>query len=184
MKKRIPNFLTLFRLILVPVMYFSVVKLNQPLGSIVALLVFIIASISDYFDGMYARKYKNITDFGKIMDPIADKLLVIVAIFLLVIKPIAIIPLWILLVIVIREILVTLFRFYYANKGIFIAANIWGKLKTVFQIISIIIAFLVYILSQEFVSILELYDIVNFIFWITVIITILSAITYTIGGKK
>ena len=172
---------------LVPLLFFVVVATSQPMGSILGLIVFSIASLTDYYDGKYARKYKTVSNFGKIMDPIADKLLVGTALFILVIKPLELIPLWIFLIIVFREVFVTLYRLYYAKRHIILAANLWGKLKTTIQIFAIILSFLVYIFTH--VAGLEkrgaLFGFTTFVWYIAVAITLISGVkNLYVGGSN
>lgn len=190
MKKYIPNFLTISRIILVPVFIWLIYFVPGKEGIIWATAVFILASITDYFDGMLARKFKVISEFGKIMDPLADKILVLSALIALSVR-LELISLITVIVILIREVIVSLFREYFASRRIFIPANIWGKIKTFMQMVGTIAALLVYtiqattdfrILPQEYV-----YDVFNFYFWIIAIITWYSGFQYffnIIGLKK
>ena len=143
----LPNKLTVIRILLVPVMVIiSLVGIPGNLGGIawtmIALdIIFIIASITDKLDGTIARKTNQITTFGKFLDPIADKILVIASMLLLVEK--GMMPSWIPIIVVFREFLVSGYRLLaVGNKGQVIAANIWGKLKTVTQMIALTIMFL------------------------------------------
>lgn len=141
------NKLTIFRILLVPVMiiitFFTWEKefLGIPVISLVLNLIFIIGAITDKLDGHIARSKNQITNFGKFLDPIADKVLVITAMIILV--EFGKLPSWIPIVIVFREFIVSGYRLIAVeNGGEVIAASIWGKLKTVTQMIAIIIAFL------------------------------------------
>ena len=184
MKKHIPNILTMFRILLVP--YFLwLTYFSQPINySIWITVVFIIASITDYLDGMLARKYNVISNFGKIMDPLADKLLVVSALFALY-SPLKFISLAVVLIIVVREVLITILRDYYARKKIYIAANNWGKIKTVAQMVGIIAA----LLYSSFLQYNGLQPndnikiIIKIYFWITAAITVYSGMNY-ISVKK
>ncbi len=189
MIKYLPNILTLLRVILVPIfIYFMFYFKPINAGAIFGTTVFIIASITDYYDGMLARKYKIVSNFGKIMDPLADKILVASALFALAIEPINYISFWVVSIILFREIVVTLMRDYYAKKQIYIAANIWGKLKTTFQLTGIIAALVYYNLylnfpQIEFLNQRIIFGIVIF-FWIVAAITILSGINYFVMKKE
>ncbi|MFT9055473.1 MAG: CDP-diacylglycerol--glycerol-3-phosphate 3-phosphatidyltransferase [Ethanoligenens sp.] len=136
-----PNKLTVFRMVLVPVfMAFALL----PAGNwrlLVALAVFIVASVTDLIDGKLARKYNQITTFGKFMDPLADKLLVCAA--LVVCVQIGLASTWAVVLIIAREFLVTSLRLLAAGSGEVIAANIWGKVKTNSQMYAIILALLI-----------------------------------------
>ena len=136
----LPNKLTILRIILVPIMvlipYFGI-----PNALIIADIIFIIASITDKLDGTIARKNNQVTNFGKFLDPIADKILVLAAMIMLV--EYGKIPGWIPIIIVFREFVVSGYRLIAAEqKGEVIAASIWGKIKTVTQMIAIIAMFL------------------------------------------
>ncbi len=189
--KNIPNILTLFRIALVPVfIYFMFYFEPKSIAAFASLFVFVTASITDYFDGMLARKYKIISNFGKIMDPLADKFLVISALFALSTKTYYFIPMAVIIIIIIREVAVTILRNYYMKKKIFIAANKWGKLKTVLQLTGIIAA-LVYIsltfIFKELVNYnLVVFKIFRYYFWIVALVTVLSGANYftQLGAKK
>ncbi len=184
MKKHAPNILTIFRVLLVPVFIWLIIVNYQFYW---AAAVFIIASITDYFDGLLARKFKVISNFGKIMDPLADKLLIISALFVLSLK-LDYIHISIVIIIIFREIIITILRSYYANKNIFIAANIWGKLKTILQLTGIIFC-LLFTTAKNYISFPEnIENSINFgiqaFFWIVAIITILSGLNYFIIKQK
>ena len=143
----LPNKLTLFRIILVPVMV--IVSFFDIPGSFLGIsttmwimeLIFIIASITDKLDGYLARKNNQVTNFGKFLDPIADKILVVAAMILFV--EMGRLPAWIPIIVIFREFAVSGYRLIAVqNSGKVIAANIWGKLKTVTQMIAIILMFL------------------------------------------
>lgn len=132
----LPNKLTIFRIILIPV-FLIFINLGTKLGILLSLIIFIIASITDQLDGFIARKYNLITDFGKFMDPLADKLLVLSAFVTFVeLDLISSLPV---VIIICRELLVTGLRLIVVSKsGKVISADIYGKLKTVFQIMAVI----------------------------------------------
>ncbi|MDY6915873.1 MAG: CDP-diacylglycerol--glycerol-3-phosphate 3-phosphatidyltransferase [Candidatus Cloacimonadota bacterium] len=182
MKKYIPNILTIIRILLVPLFIWFVFISTTQNHYVIATILFILACISDYFDGMLARQYRVISNFGKIMDPLADKILVISALAALTFK-IEFVSIWVLLIIVIREVAVSILRAYYSKKKIYIAANIWGKLKTVFQMVGIITALTYFSFFQSFRQIFAPHHstitiIFKIFFWIVGIITIISGITY------
>jgi CDP-diacylglycerol--glycerol-3-phosphate 3-phosphatidyltransferase len=181
MKKQIPNILTIIRIILVPVFIWLVFSPSIHNNIFWATIVFLLASITDYFDGMLARRYKIISNFGKIMDPLADKILVISALFALSLQ-LKFISIIVVIIIIFREIAVSVLRNYYAGKGIYIAANIWGKLKTVTQMTGIVVS-LVFGSTVESSVFLQNIDThfhrgINIYFWIVAGITILSGINY------
>ncbi|MBQ7564919.1 MAG: CDP-diacylglycerol--glycerol-3-phosphate 3-phosphatidyltransferase [Lachnospiraceae bacterium] len=136
----LPNKLTLFRVVLIP---FFVFFLLSPLGKvsdIIALVIFIVASLTDLLDGKIARKYNLVTDFGKFMDPLADKLLVCSAMICFV--ELGKLPAWIVVIIIAREFIISGFRLIAADNGVVIAASIYGKFKTVTQMAMIILLLL------------------------------------------
>lgn len=142
-----PNKLTIFRIILVPIIVIiSLIPIQGsfigiPIQYIIMDILFIIASITDKIDGYLARKNNQVTNFGKFLDPIADKILVVSALIILVGE--GKLPTWIPIIIIFREFLVSGYRLIAVqSKGKVIAANKWGKLKTVTQMIAIIMAFL------------------------------------------
>ena len=143
----LPNKLTIFRIILVPIMvlipFFNIQGelLGIPITYLIIDLIFIIASITDKLDGTIARKKNLVTTFGKFLDPIADKILVLAALIMLV--DFGKIPAWIPIIILFREFVVSGYRLIASqNGGEVIAASIWGKLKTVTQMIAIILCFI------------------------------------------
>ncbi len=186
MKKHIPNSLTIFRILLVPVFFWLAILIHTENSLRWATVVFIIAAITDYFDGMLARKFNAITDFGKVMDPLADKLLVLIALFVITIQPLELINVYAFYIIFIRELLVSLMRNYYIRRKIYIPVNIWGKLKTVFQITGIIVALLYYsFLSQHLIGYQEkIRHGFHTFFWVIAIITFLSGISYIFDVRE
>lgn len=190
------NKLTIFRIILVPVMiivtFFNIPGefLGIPTTAWILNIIFIIASITDKLDGYIARSRNQITTFGKFLDPIADKILVITAMIILV--EMGKIPAWIPTIIVFREFIVSGYRLVAVEKGgKVIAASIWGKLKTVTQMIAIILAFIDNnIFGTIFTgSLTNGYEITiniltTLMMIICVIATIFSGIDYLKGGKE
>ena len=175
----LPNKLTIFRIVLIPV-FLVFININTEIAVLGALITFILASITDQLDGYIARKYNLITDFGKFMDPLADKLLVSAAfisfIDLNLVNSVAVI------IIISREFIITGIRLVLASKnGKVVAANTYGKIKTVFQIISIIFILLELYLTKVHTSV----NFINYIkltadvtFYICVFLTILSGWDY------
>ncbi|MDO5516219.1 MAG: CDP-diacylglycerol--glycerol-3-phosphate 3-phosphatidyltransferase [Clostridium sp.] len=131
------NKLTLMRIILVPVFLIFIATKHIPYGSTIATVIFILASITDKLDGYIARSRNQITNFGKFMDPLADKLLVTAALISLV--ELQVVPAWATVIIIAREFAVSGLRSIAAAQGRVIAASWWGKIKTVIQIIAIIL---------------------------------------------
>lgn len=191
----LPNKLTLLRMILVPVVVVLILVDTIPLHWLWAGIVFGIAAITDALDGNIARKRGLVTDFGKLMDPIADKLLVISAFvcFITVSLPnpalgVACSP-WVVIIILAREFLVTSARMIYAERGVVIAANIWGKLKTVIQIVSIVTVFVImfaleivgkFALSAEVTGLIDNIAsiVIIVVTWLSALITVISGATY------
>lgn len=190
----LPNKLTIFRIILVPIMVIIPFLgiggdfLGIPISWITIDLIFIIASLTDKLDGYLARKNNQITTFGKFLDPLADKILVLAAMVMLV--EMAKLPAWIPIIVLAREFMVSGYRLVAVEKdGEVIAASKWGKLKTVTQMIAIILAFLdlnafgaCFSGNLQGVS-LGLNIIVTFMMIIQTIATIFSGIDYMKGAK-
>lgn len=141
----LPNKLTVLRMILVP---FFVLALLWPFPHhfLIALIIFGAASYTDHLDGMLARKHNQITDFGKFMDPLADKILVISALVCFV--SLGLCDVWLVLLIIAREFMVTSIRLVAAGKGSVIAANNWGKAKAVSQIVAICVILLLQYIGE------------------------------------
>ena len=135
----LPNKLTIARVCLIP--FFVAALLfdhgNNYTMRIVANVLFIIASLTDLFDGKIARKYNMVTNFGKFMDPLADKLLVCSALICLI--ELGQLAAWVVIVIISREFIISGFRLVAADNGVVIAASYWGKFKTTFQMIAVIL---------------------------------------------
>jgi CDP-diacylglycerol--glycerol-3-phosphate 3-phosphatidyltransferase len=173
LKLNLPTLLTLSRIVLIPVFVYAVY-----LYPVFGAFVFGIASLTDFLDGYLARRSGDITKFGIILDPIADKFLVISALIVLV--DMERLPAWIAIVIVVREFLVTGLRVVALSKDIVIAAELGGKLKTTLQIIAI----LCLILKNSIFGI-DLYDIGFVLIWVSLILSLISGIQYTISfGRK
>lgn len=172
MRLNLPTLITLSRIVLIP--FFVLVAPDRPfLGA----LIFGAASITDFLDGYLARKTGQITKFGIILDPIADKFLVISALILLV--DMARLSAWIAITIIVREFLVTGLRAVALSKDIVIPAELGGKLKTFFQITAI----LCLIISMDIFGI-DLYDVGILSIWIALILSIVSGVQYTVSFWK
>ena len=140
----------------------------------ICLAIFVAASVTDWVDGHLARKYNLITNFGKFMDPLADKLLVCSAMICMI--EVDKLPAWVVIIIIGREFIISGFRLIAAENGIVIAANYWGKFKTVSQMIMIILLMLDFggiftVLTQIFI-------------WLSVALTIISLLTYIMQNRK
>lgn len=137
----LPNKLTLFRVILIPFFVFFLLAPFFPgCGNYIAVAIFIVASITDFLDGHIARKHNLVTNFGKFMDPLADKLLVCSALICLI--ELDRIPAWIVIIIIAREFIISGFRLIASDNGVVIAASYWGKFKTTFQMLMVIVLIL------------------------------------------
>lgn len=176
MHKHLPNLLTILRFLLVPVFLYFLIASTAPSHIAIALYIFLIASFTDYLDGMLARKWKVISDFGKIMDPLADKLLVLSALGGICWLPPLSLPKAIFFIILAREVLVTILREVYKKRGIVIAADQLGKLKTVMQMLGLIVAYGFWAYLQPIAP--SIITLIVIWFWLVVLITIISGINY------
>ena len=171
----LPNKLTVCRVILIPFfVFFLLFDPNSVSFKWIALGIFVIASLTDMLDGKIARKYNLITDFGKFMDPLADKLLVCSAMIGLI--ELGRIPSWIVIVIIAREFVISGFRLIASDNGRVIAASYWGKFKTTFQMIMVILM-IADIQNQAF------YMLTQVIMWIALALTIISLVDYLVKNK-
>lgn len=186
------NKLTVIRVILVPIFLLCVSTNLIPYGMFVATIIFIVASATDKLDGYIARTRNQVTNFGKFMDPLADKLLVTAA--LVTLSGMDIIPAWISVVIIAREFAVSGLRTVAASEGKVIAASNWGKIKTVFQMVAIVLLLIVanvattpfiadIINSNDFLIMFFSY-IPDIVLYIALIITIISGVDYFAKNKN
>ena len=163
------NKLTIARMIIVPfLVIFLLTGWGGEANRYISLTLFVVASVTDWFDGYLARKNNLVTNFGKFMDPLADKLLVCSAMICMI--DLKRLPAWFVIIIIAREFIISGFRLIAAENGIVIAANYWGKFKTASQMIMIILLILHFdgifvILEQIFI-------------WLSLALTIISLITY------
>lgn len=175
MKMNIPNRLTILRMILVPFFVFFMLVSDAIVpyeyAKWIALVLFCVASITDFLDGYIARKYDLVTNFGKFMDPLADKILTGSAFICLIVTRPEAMPAWIVIVIIAREFVISGFRLVAANNGLVIAASYWGKFKTNFQMFAIIL--LIANLGGSVVHIIE-----QVLVYIALILTIVSMVDY------
>ena len=162
-------------ILIVPFVIFMLVRRGEGWMRWAALLTFIIASLTDMLDGKIARKYNLITDFGKFMDPLADKLLVCSALICLV--ELGRLPAWICIVIIAREFAISGFRLVASDNGIVIAASYWGKTKTVSQMAMVILM----ILNLEIPAVQMLTTI---IMYVACALTIISLVDYIVKNKQ
>lgn len=171
----LPNKLTIIRVCLIP--FFAATLLfdhgNNYTMRIVANVLFIAASLTDLFDGKIARKYNLVTNFGKFMDPLADKLLVCSALICLI--ELGQLPAWVVIIIISREFIISGFRLVAADNGVVIAASYWGKFKTTFQMIAVVLLIL---------DIASLALLTTLCVWIALALTIISLVDYIVKNHR
>lgn len=170
----LPNKITIFRVIMIPFFVFFLLFPGIPYGQWIAEAIFVIASLSDMVDGKIARKYNLITDFGKFMDPLADKLLTASAMICFV--EMGRLPAWAVIIIISREFIISGFRLVASDNGVVIAANMWGKVKTVFQMVMCVL--LIVHIENPFYRVLEIIAIAG-----AVILTVISLVIYLYDNK-
>lgn len=185
-KLNLPNKLTLIRMFLAPI-YLALMLIEFPCHYIVALAVFAVASLTDMLDGKIARKNNLITVFGKLLDPLADKMLTTAA--LLAFMREGWCSIWIVMIVLTREFAVAGIRLIATAQGIVIPANYWGKAKTVSQMVFTIIIMLLAELDATFdifanAGRFTLARVSNIMLWITAVLTVVSGITYFVDSKK
>ena len=184
----LPNKLTVARLIMTP-FFLAALLIEFPHHYLVALVLFAAASLTDYIDGNMARKRNLVTDFGKFLDPLADKMLTTAAFLGFIHLGIGVGITWITFIVLIREFLITSLRLVSAGKGNVIAANIWGKLKTVSQMVAIIVAIggkylLTFFENSNTNALVSTVDLVTTVLlWISAVLTIISGVIYVIQNK-
>ena len=170
----LPNKLTIMRVILIPFFVFFLLSPYFPAyGNYIAVAIFIVASLTDMLDGKIARKYNLVTNFGKFMDPLADKLLVCSALICLI--ELGQLPSWMVIIIVSREFIISGFRLIAAEQGIVIAASYWGKFKTTFQMIAVILMI---------VNLPVLHILTVACTWIALVLTVVSLVDYIAKNHK
>ena len=170
----LPNKLTTFRVILIPFFVFFMLAPNMTgINNYIAVAIFIVASLTDLLDGKIARKYNLVTNFGKFMDPLADKLLVCSAMICLI--QTGQLAAWIVVIIIAREFIISGFRLVAADNDIVIAASYWGKFKTVSQMFMLIL--LIADLGGAFNMIAQV------LIWVSLVLTIVSLIDYIVKNK-
>lgn len=169
----LPNKLTMLRVIMIPFFILFLLVPVTPYDKWIALAIFILASLTDLLDGKIARKYNLVTNFGKFMDPLADKLLVCSALICLI--ELDKIPAWMVIIIIAREFIISGFRLVASDNGVVIAASYWGKFKTTFQMVAVCLLI---------ADIVALNLITQIILWIAVILTVVSLIDYLVKNKE
>lgn len=171
----LPNRITLFRVLMIPVFLVFMLVPQIPYSRWIAAGIFIIAALSDLLDGYIARKRNLITNFGKFMDPLADKLLVCSALICLV--EMKLIASWIVIIIIAREFIISGFRLIASDNGVVIAAGWWGKVKTNFQMVTCVM--LIINLNYPIINILE-----QIAIYLTLILTVVSLIDYMLKNRS
>ena len=170
-----PNKLTVARMILVPfLVLFMLTDLGGEANRYIALAIFVVASVTDWFDGKLARKYNLVTNFGKFMDPLADKLLVCSAMICFI--ELEKLPAWFVIIIIGREFIISGFRLVASDNGVVIAANYWGKFKTVSQMAMIIV------LIADFGGVFDMVGTV--LIWIATALTVISLVDYVWANRE
>ncbi len=172
----LPNKLTIARAVMIPFyLVFMLVDFGFQWSNIVAALIFVAASFTDFLDGKIARKNGQVTNFGKFMDPLADKLLVCSALIAFV--ALDRISAWIVIIIIAREFIISGFRLVAADEGIVIAASIWGKVKTTVQMVMIVV--LTLNLDLPYIAVLE-----NILVYASLALTVISLMDYLFKNAK
>jgi CDP-diacylglycerol--glycerol-3-phosphate 3-phosphatidyltransferase len=167
----LPNMLTVLRIMLVPALVVALLG-NTPAGDVLAAVVFALASLTDFIDGYLARARDSITTFGKLMDPLADKLLIVAALVSLV--SLHRLAAWVAMVIITRELAVTVLRLAATQAGVVIAASMFGKIKTCLQIVAILAVIAVHGKPLW----------VSALLYLTVVVTVLSGLDYFFGVRR
>ena len=171
----LPNKLTTFRVILIPFFVFFMLAPNMTgINHYIAAAIFIVASLTDLLDGKIARKYNLVTNFGKFMDPLADKLLVCSAMICLI--QTGQLAAWIVVIIIAREFIISGFRLIASDNGVVIAASYWGKFKTTFQMLMVIV--LILNVQMPFFQILG-----KILTYAALILTVVSLSDYIVKNK-
>lgn len=172
-----PNRLTILRVAMIPIFIVFMLWESCPYSDYIAAAVFIFACITDFFDGYLARKYNLVTTFGKFMDPLADKILVCSAMICFVADTSCPMPVWVVIVIIGREFIISGFRLVAAEKGIVIAASYWAKVKTTVQMIMSIV--LIFNFQHPVFSIID-----NILIYAALILTVISLADYIYKNRS
>ncbi len=190
MKLNVPNILTIARIFITPIFLVVILMENLPHRFLIACVIFSIASITDAVDGHLARKHNQITNFGKFLDPIADKILTTSA--LLAFMSMGLCNIWIVMLVLTREFAIASVRMIAAAGGVVIPANIWGKIKTVSQMVFTILIMLLGEVweivantnNDLFAKLPDLALVSNGLLWITAVLTVISGVIYLNDSKK
>lgn len=180
-----PNKLTIARIILTPVFLVFFTVNSIPAHYLIALIIYLIAAVTDFFDGKIARERNIVTNFGKFTDPLADKMLTTAAFLGLMVNGYC--NVWIVFIILFREFLVSSIRLVASSQGVVIPANIWGKAKTMSMMVFTCLIMFALSLQQDFNVIpmgFPLPLISEILLWICAALTLISGVTYVIEGAK
>lgn len=172
----LPNKITILRVFMIPIFLVFMLIDNISYGNYIAAAIFVVASLTDALDGYIARKYNLTTNFGKFMDPLADKLLVSAALICFVAMPEVGMPVWAVIVIISREFIISGFRLVASDNGVVIAASYWGKFKTTAQMVMSVL--LIVNLDGTVMNLLE-----QIFIYLSVILTIISLVDYLFKNK-
>ena len=172
----LPNKLTIARMCMVP-LFMIALMMNTPASRLIATVIFALASLTDMLDGQIARKYNMVTNFGKLMDPLADKVLTAAAMICLV--ELGDLAAWIAVVIIFREYLITGLRSVAASENIVVAANIWGKVKTVCQMIALMLL----MVKPQIIDLCGI-NIGLWLMYVAVFLTVYSGLDYVLKLNK
>ncbi len=169
----LPNKITMLRVILIPFFVFFMLADSIRYANYIAALIFIIASLTDTLDGYIARKYNLISNFGKFMDPLADKLLVNSALVCFISIPENPMPVWGVIIIISRDFIISGFRLVASDAGVVLAASFWGKIKTITQMIMSVL--LIVNFNGKVIDIIE-----NVFIYAAIILTVVSLVDYLV----
>lgn len=171
----LPNKLTTLRVFMIPFFVFFLLYQGgeNTTFRMISLVLFIVASLTDLLDGKIARKYNLVTNFGKFMDPLADKLLVCSALICLI--ELGQLPAWMVIIIISREFIISGFRLVASDNGVVIAASYWGKFKTTFQMVAVVLL----ILNMSALALIT-----SFCVWVALALTIISLVDYIAKNYK
>ena len=179
----LPNKLTILRIILTPVFLFVFFADFIPYNHFISLFIFIVATITDFADGNIARKRNLITNFGKIADPIADKILTTAVLLGFMMKNLC--SIWVLVLILTREFSVSAIRITSASQGAVIPANIYGKIKTILQMVFSIVILLLIAIQGSFALSIPHFEVISAVMmWILAVVTIISGMIYIKDSAK
>lgn len=185
----LPNKLTIARIIMTPI-FLICLLVEFPFHYLAAMLIFIIASLTDMIDGKMARKHNLITNFGKFLDPIADKMLTTAALLGFIALRVGAGVAWVAFIILLREFIVTGIRLSAAASGTVIAANIWGKAKTATQMVSIIFGLFAQMIIFDFgvgsgsIAGIILSSITTALLWLSAVLTVISGVIYILDNRS